>query len=93
MFTTRANDYLTITQTAIQLNDEQRVSRQRFADIQLLELRKARLQACIDTTYFRRHHNLHLSAREVLELELSQDRYPSSGMGWKKQRTPSILHP
>ena len=61
--------------------------------IAMLRGRNVRKQQCIDTAYFRLHHNLPLSAREILELELSQDRYPSSGMGWKKQRPPSYFTP
>jgi hypothetical protein len=61
--------------------------------VAMLRGRNVRKQQCIDTAYFRLHHNLPLSAREILELELSQDRYPSSGMGWKKQRPTPILHP
>ena len=45
--------------------------------VAMLRGQTVRMQQCIDTAYFRLHHNLHLSARETLEIELSQDRYPS----------------
>ena len=68
LFTTRANDYDMITNTAIELSSERHVSRLRSNEIHLLELRKARLQACIDTAYLRLRHSLHLSAIETLEI-------------------------